>query len=194
MTRPAEARGQEVRRRLLAAAIELIPERGWTAVSTRTLAERAGVTPSVVHYHYPSLAVLLNEAVAGFLRGVLAEAEAALDGVRTAGEAIDALLGSVDRYTGDDPASLLSIEACLAATRDPELRARIREVLAAYRRRLGRLLDERGVPDPDATAAVLTAAMDGLLLHRGIGSGGDAGDRAAMASVLRRLVAGGEGR
>ncbi|GGV06704.1 TetR family transcriptional regulator [Actinomadura cremea] len=194
MTPPAAARGHEVRRRLLAAAIELIPERGWTAVSTRTLAERAGVTPSVVHYHYPSLAALLNEAVAGFLREVLAEAEAALDGVRTAGEAIDALLGSVDRYTGADPASLLSIEACLAATRDPELRVRIREVLAAYRRRLGRLLDERGVPDPDATAAVLTAAVDGLILHRGIGAGGDAADRAATASVLRRLVAGGEGR
>jgi len=30
----------------LSAAVELIPERDWTAVSTRVLAERAGVTPS----------------------------------------------------------------------------------------------------------------------------------------------------
>lgn len=44
---PAEARGQDVRRRLRVAA-ELIPERGWAAVSTRVLADRAGVTPSVV--------------------------------------------------------------------------------------------------------------------------------------------------
>lgn len=54
MTSPAAARGREVPQRLLAAAAELIPERGWTAVSTRVLAERAGVTPSVVHYHFSS--------------------------------------------------------------------------------------------------------------------------------------------
>lgn len=194
MTPPAAARGQEVRRRLLDAALELIPERGWTAVSTRTLADRAGVTPSVVHYHYPSLSALLNEAAAGFMRGVLAEAEAALDGARAPGEVIDTMLGSVERYTGDDPASLLSVEVYLAATRDPELRDRVAEVFAAYRRRLGRLLDERGVPDPAATAAVLTAALDGLLLHRGIGAAGDADVRAAVPSVLRRLVAEGEDR
>ena len=68
MTSPAVERGNEVRQRLLAAAVELIPERGWTAVSTRVLAERAGVTPSVVHYHYSSLQALLREAVVGAMR------------------------------------------------------------------------------------------------------------------------------
>lgn len=46
MTSPGALRGQEVRQRLLRAAIELIGERGWSAVSTRVLAERAGVTPA----------------------------------------------------------------------------------------------------------------------------------------------------
>ncbi|MFD0903625.1 TetR/AcrR family transcriptional regulator [Actinomadura sediminis] len=194
MTSPAAARGQEVRRRLLGAAIELIPELGWSAVSTRVLADRAGVTPSAVHYHYPSLTALLNEAAAGCLREVLDGAWSALDGARTADDVFDAVLGSVDRYTGDDPVSLLAIEACLAATRDPELRDLIREVFAEYRRGLARLLGERGVPAPEATASVLTAAVDGLLLHRGIGAGGDAADRAAVASVLRRLAGNGEAR
>ena len=61
MTSPAAVRGQEVRQRLLAAAAELIPERGWSAVSTRILADRAGVTPSVVHYHFPSVQAVLTE-------------------------------------------------------------------------------------------------------------------------------------
>jgi AcrR family transcriptional regulator len=52
---PTAKQGQEVRLRLLTAAAELIPERGWSAVSTRILAERAGVTPSVVHYHFSSI-------------------------------------------------------------------------------------------------------------------------------------------
>ena len=81
----AATRGRDVRQRLLAAAVELIPERGWTAVSTRVLAERAGVTPSVVHYHFPSVAALLDEAAVGFLRGVVA--------------GIDEVLAPVDRQS-----------------------------------------------------------------------------------------------
>jgi hypothetical protein len=41
------------------------------------------------------------------------------------------------------------------------------------------------VPAPDETAAVLAAAVDGLLLHRGLGIGPDTGP---VATVLRRLV------
>lgn len=174
-----------MRQRLLAAAVELIPERGWTAVSTRVLAERAGVTPSVVHYHFPSLSALLNEAVVGLIRQVLAEAEAFLDTARTPADAVDAMLASADQYTGADPVSLLSIEAYLAATRDEQLREQIRGVVEGFRQRFSRWLDERGVPAPDETAAVLVAVIDGLLLHRGLGAGPDAGP---VAAVLRRLV------
>ena len=185
MTSPAAARGREVRQQLLAAAVELIPERGWTAVSTRVLAERAGVTPSVVHYHFPSLPALLREAVVGLLRQVLAEMDAVLDTARTPADAVDAMLASVDQYTGADPMSLLSIEAYLVATRDEQLREQIAGLVAGFRQRFGRWLGERGVAAPEETAAVLGAAVDGLLLQRGLGAGPDAG---AVAAVLRRLV------
>lgn len=185
MTSPAAARGREVRQRLLAAAVELIPERGWAAVSTRVLAERAGVTPSVVHYHFSSLSALLNEAAVGLMRQVLAEVDAFLDTARTPADAVDAMLASVDQYTGVDPTSLLSIEVYLAATRDEQLREQIGGVVEGFRQRFGRWLGERGTPAPDETAAVLVAAVDGLLLHRGLGAGTDAGP---VAAVLRRLV------
>ncbi|WP_197093676.1 TetR/AcrR family transcriptional regulator [Nonomuraea sp. SBT364] len=185
MNSPAAARGREVRQRLLNAAAELIPERGWTAVSTRILAERAGVTPSVVHYHFPSLPALLNEAVITGLRRALAESDAFLESARTPAEAVEALLASVEQFTGADPASLLTTEAYLAATRDEALRLEIRGVLEEFRDRLGRWLGERGVPAPVETAAVLAAVVDGLILHRGLGAGPDPG---AAAAVLRRLV------
>lgn len=185
MESPAAARGREVRQRLLAAAAELIPERGWTAVSTRVLAERAGVTPSVVHYHFPSLPALLNEAVVGLMRQVLAEMDTFLAGTSTPADAVDAMLASVDQYTGADPLSLLFIEAYLAATRDESLRGQIAEVVVGFRNRFGRWLGERGVPAPEETAAVLTAVVDGLLLHRGLGAAPDAGP---VGAVLRRLV------
>ncbi|MEU8638502.1 TetR/AcrR family transcriptional regulator [Amycolatopsis sp. NPDC048633] len=183
MTSPAAARGEAVRRRLLAAALELVPERGWPAVSTRVLAERAGVTPSVVHYHFASVQALLVEAVLEAMRGVAGEFEPMLEQARTPEEAVDAVAGAVERYTGTDPMSLLVIEASLAATRDEALRRGIAEVLDGLRTRLGGWFRDHGVPDPDATAAVLAATVDGLLLHRALSPA-----PATSAAVLRRLV------
>lgn len=185
MTSPAAERGREVRQRLLAAAVQLVPERGWTAVSTRILAERAGVTPSVVHYHFPSLPALLNEAVIGSLRQLLAELDAFLDTARTPADAVDAMLASVNQYTGADPMSLLFIEAYLAATRDERLGEQLFDVVKGFQERFGRWLAERGVLAPEETAAVLAAAVDGLLLQRGLGAGPDA---RSAALVLHRLV------
>lgn len=178
-------RGREVRQKLLAAATELIPERGWTAVSTRVLAERAGVTPSVVHYHFPSLSALLHEAALGAMRQVLGGLDGVLAGARTPADAVDALLGSVREHTGADPLSLLFVEAYLAATRDAGLRAEIRGLLEDFRRTFADWLAGHRVRDPEATAAVLAAVVDGLLLHRGLHAGPDA--EAAIA-VLRRLI------
>ncbi|MFG1693948.1 TetR/AcrR family transcriptional regulator [Nonomuraea sp. NPDC049309] len=182
MISPAAERGRAVRERLLNAAAELIPERGWTAVSTRILAERAGVTPSVVHYHFPSLASLLNEAAVGRMRALLAEMNELMASAPPAA-AIEALFGSAAEYTGTDPTSLLFVEAYLASTRDPGLRERIAELVAEFRQRFGESLERHGVPDPYGTAAVLAACVDGLLLHRGLGLA--AGDPVA---VLRRLL------
>ncbi|MFE0812766.1 TetR/AcrR family transcriptional regulator [Streptomyces sp. NPDC058794] len=192
MSSPAAARGREVRQRLLATAAELIPERGWTAVSTRVLADRAGVAPSVVHYHFPSLAALLGEAAIGTLRDLLAVAGEVLEQARAPGELSDLLLASVRQYTGTDSLSLLSVETYLAATRDPELGARLAALVAEFRQRLAGLLRAHRVPEPEATAAVLAATIDGLLLHRALqpadgGSPGSSGDD-ALGAVLRRLV------
>lgn len=108
------------------------------------------------------------------MRQVLAEVDAFLDTARTPADAVDAMLASVDRYSGADPVSLLFIEAYLAATRDAQLREQIGGVVEGFRQRFGRWLGERGVPAPDETAEVLVAAVDGLLLHRGLGAGPDA--------------------
>jgi AcrR family transcriptional regulator len=185
MAERAVERGREVRRRLLRAACELVPERGWTGVSTRTVAERAGVAPGLVHYHFASLQALLAEAAIGWLRAVVDDLDAVLERCRTPAELVDVLLGEVERYTGTDPASLLAVEAYLAATRDQELRRELAAVLSDFRRRIAAWLDEQAVPGPEATAAVLAAAIDGVLLHRALDPQSSA---AAVAPVLRRVV------
>lgn len=180
---PTAEHGAEVRRRLMSAAVELIPERGWSAVSTRMLAERAEVSPSVVHYHFASLPALLNEAVITAMRQVLDGTSAKLGQVRTPRELVDVLIGSVDQYSGTDPMSVLFVEAYLAGARDPRLHEELVALVNDFRAGLTAWLSDHGVREPDATAAVLAASIDGILLHRGLG------DRPqAVAEVLRRLV------
>lgn len=171
-----------VRERLRGAAVELIVERGWSAVSTRMLAERAGVAPGVVHYHFGSVRALLREAALGVLRGLVDQLTEALP--HGADDTVRLLVSSLSAYDGTDPTSLLFTETYLAATRDAELRDELARIVADLRTRLAERL--AGVPDAEATAAVLAASVDGILLHRALGPGLDP---PALRRVLRRLVA-----
>ena len=161
-------RGREVRQRLLDAAAELIAERGWTAVSTRAVAERAGLASGLVHYHFTSVQALLSQAAIAVMHRAAAEMDPLLAGVGDPSDLAEALVASLDAYTGIDPVSVLFIETYLAATRDPELRAGVAEVIAQFRTGLATRLAELGVAEPESTAAVLGAAMDGLVLQRAL--------------------------
>ncbi|MFF0345121.1 TetR/AcrR family transcriptional regulator [Kribbella sp. NPDC004875] len=180
---PTAGHGQEVRRRLLVAAAELIPERGWSAVSTRILADRAGVTASVVHYHFSSVQDVLTESAITAMRQVLATTGELFISATTPAAAIDAMLASVEEYDGTDPTSLLFTETYLAATRDERLRAEIAALVGDFRARVANWLAIHQVAEPAATAAVLAAALDGLLLHRSLRP-----ESPALTTVLRRLV------
>jgi AcrR family transcriptional regulator len=153
-----------VRQRLLHAATELIAEKGWGAVSTRVLADRAGVGSGVVHYHFDSLNAVLVEASVGALRTALAELTGLLERAADPDDALTSLLGALDGHGGQE----LFVETLLAATRDDDLRRAVHRVLVDFRAELAAWLAERGVPTPADTAAVLAAAVDGVLLHRAL--------------------------
>ena len=167
--RTAVERGREVRLRLLRAAAELIPELGWNAVSTRILAQRAGLAPGLVHYHFESLQALLREASLTSMHESLEFTNALFEQAEALESGVDMLLGALDAYTGSDPASLLFIEAYLASLRDPRLAQELALLEVDFRRRFARWLAAHGQAEPDATAAVLAAALDGVLLHRSLG-------------------------
>jgi AcrR family transcriptional regulator len=178
-------RGDQVRRRLLEAAAELIPERGWAAVSTRAVAERAGLAAGLVHYHFGSVQSLLSRAALRVMRHAAAAADPLLAGARDADGVVDALIGSLGSYTGTDPVSVLFVETYLAATRDPSLRDGVAEVITQFRAGLAARLAELGVAEPEDTAAVLGAAMDGLVLQRALDPTLSA---AAVRPVIRRAL------
>ena len=178
-------RGVEVRRRLLAAAAELIPLVGWRGVSTRVVAQKAGVAPGLVHYHFDSVQSLLRQAVLEVMGEVLAAVPPVLSGAESGEEALGQLLASFDDFDGTDSTSLLFLEAYLAATRDSQLRAELSGLLDEVRVALAAWLDAQGTPAPAATAAVLVAALDGVMLHRALQPAMTTGE---IVPVLRRLL------
>lgn len=183
--RSAVGRGHAVRTQLLSAAADLIGEIGWNAVSTRNLADRAGVGPGLVHYHFDSLQALLRQAALAKMRHVLEEVNAAVGEAGDLAEGLDTMLSQLDGYTGADPSSRLVIEAYLAATRDPELHTQMAEVMLGWRAAVSEALGAAGHPRPEAAAALLLAVLDGLFLQKGLDPGLS---HTALAPMLRQLI------
>ena len=180
-------RGRIVRQKLLSAAAELIPELGWTGVSTRLVAARAGVAPGLVHYHFASLQALLRAASIAQISAALAGGDPAVEESSTGRQGMAAVFGALDTHTGSDPTSLLFIETYLAATRDEVLRADLTRMLTAFRSALAGWMRERGLESPDETAAVVAASIDGVILHRALNP---TLTSAVVVPVLSRLLTG----
>jgi AcrR family transcriptional regulator len=183
----AADRGREVRERLLHAAVELIPRHGWEAVSTRMVAEQAGVTPGLVHYHFASLQALLSEAALGTIRDLVGGIPSLLDDARSARQALNTLFATLDSYQGRDPMSLLMAETYMAATRNEQLREALAATISEFRAELTSTLERLGVRDAAGSAAVLTAALDGVVLHRALGLALPA---STVTRVLGRMLEG----
>ncbi len=148
----AAQRGAETRAALMAAAVAVVAERGWEAVTTRRVAEWAGLPPGLVHYHFASVNDLLIDSA---LHAAREEAARVLDGL--AGESpsagIDRLIDAVSSYDVDEPKENPTImafsEMLLAATRYERLRSGLAEILGDYRSALREwLANQGGAIDP----------------------------------------------
>ena len=170
---PPVARGgpgsAATRDRLTRAAAELIAERGWGRVTTRAVAERAGLPHGSVSYHFRGKQELLIEAALGtFERAFPPDAMAALG-------SLDDLLDMFTAVIGDTLDPLLSglmLEAMREAERDAALRERLGAMLRDYRELMADIVraeQRRGTiaagTDADGVATLLAAAGDGFALH-----------------------------
>ncbi|WP_433501265.1 TetR/AcrR family transcriptional regulator [Sphaerimonospora sp. CA-214678] len=161
--RPQE---RAVRRReaLLEAAVDLLSEGGFTAVTHRAVAQRAGLPLAATSYYFSCRDRLLTEAFA-----LLVERE--LDQMRTYLDAMPAdpperlaeVLATV--YTLDRPRQLGLWELYLQAGRDPALQSVARawtdgcdEIVASVLRRAGR-------PCGRAQVRFVTTVLSGLWLE-----------------------------
>lgn len=153
----------------MAAAVQLIGELGWGRVTTRAVAERAGLPHGAVSYHFHGKQELLVEAALHAFADALPMAEFEQRAT------VDDLVTLIATEIGDavDPVlSRLMLETMREAERDPALRERMGGLLGSYRDvmiGIVRADQSRGttVDDvaPEAIATLLAAVGDGLVLH-----------------------------
>ena len=83
--RPGEDERREVRARLAAAARELFGSKGFSAVTVREVAARAGVTPAMVNYYFRGKHGLFRAVLEDILEEALAGMEAARESITAPG-------------------------------------------------------------------------------------------------------------
>ena len=165
------------------AAVEVLIEQGWAAVTAIEVCNRVGVSRGAFHHHYDNLPELLADA----LRRLYAEMTPRN---RTAPSTVHALVNGTWEAIGN-PRFKAVLEAWLAMANDPSLRAEIGPVVAEF----------AGLVNPDAITSILTnaqrrdffitarEAMLGLALGRATNGGKPLGHERRVLARLRAEAA-----
>lgn len=182
-------RSDEVRERLLDAALRVFARQGYAGTKINDIVREAGLSTGAVYGRFRSKEELLREAV------VTRSARAAQPGEarwKRVAELIEHNAELRDEPLTD--AEAVRLEAIVAARREPEVAAAVVEAQQRWRE-LVQPLVERAVSDgtvaadvdPEAVLFLVRTVGLGLLLQRGAGM--PTPDPAAWDALIRRIVA-----
>ena len=186
-----QARGEERRKGILHATLELIERHGVEAVTHRAVGEASGVPLGSVTYYFPTKDALLREA----LECWVAEEVERLEGLAAAieREQLSAEEGAArwaDLLRGNDPRQVAQFELYLQAARRPELRSAVAEAFAAYERVAAAALRAVGLDDAESAAPLFVAVADGMGLRRLANPGAGPPAQAALIELFELLARG----
>lgn len=158
-------RGDQRRRQFIDAGVELLAEGGWPAITTRSVAERAGANLGLIHYYWggiqklkEAIACRVGQLIFGPLTEQLLEADTLED--------VMALVPEVLTRPTDSVTARLTVELIASAVREPALGEALRTSLAEARSELDQWLSQHAPTAQPGTATLLMALVDGLLMHR----------------------------
>lgn len=185
MARTTGSSAPDTRARILEAAVALLGERGFSGMSIRDLAERAGMTTAALYYHFAGKDEILDALFGPCLDGLRAiSAPPGADQARNLLEQLIDLFGGQGRSiqavmndqsamrhvltTTDFPAVMGGLTRAIAGSDDPHDLIRARCALGALQRGLavppGPADPAAGGPtlDPADRAVVIAAALAAL--------------------------------
>lgn len=179
---------------ILAAALRVIIDVGLTDMTIALVAEQAGVSTALVHYHFSSKDDLILAAVLAASTVDKARQQQVAAGRGTATARLDELLCGSLPADDDDADWLLWIEAWSETRRDPDIRAVMVDLdeheldMIAKLLSEGEAVGEFACPDPGEAAARLAALRDGLAIRMTLFDVG--GSPQPMLSALRASLRG----
>lgn len=168
-TRRIGAESSETRSLIIDAAEQVIRDEGYAAASSRRVAQRAGLKPSLVHYYFPTTDDLL---LAVFKRGA-AQSDAMIEAALNSADPIRALW----RFFADASRTAMSLEFMALANHRKTIREQIARHSEDMRARqsalIERLLGERlagqGGCAPPGLSLVLAGIGRALVMEGGLG-------------------------
>jgi AcrR family transcriptional regulator len=185
------AESSKTRAALLDATEQLMLEEGYAAVSSRRIAQKAGLKPQLVHYYFRTMDDL-------FLAAFRRRAESGLERQAQA-VASDQPLRALWAF-GDDPkGTALTMEFAALANHHKSVRAEIARYAESFRSQqtdaLARVMEEHGVDTgmfpPIAIMVLITSVSQILVMEEALGmSAGHAETRELVARVLNQFEAG----
>lgn len=151
----------EGRDALMAAAIEVVAEKGLRGVTYRAIAARAGVNHTLVTHHFGSieglLAATMEWAIERSIRETGLERIADFDE-----QFVDSLIESVTR---EPELQLFQFEMLLESRRSPEMRNLVQQLYANYMKTVEAALEQKGLDTGNEAAIAIFSALDGLMLQ-----------------------------
>lgn len=183
-SRPAGSpRGARRRERLLGAGLELLAEEGWSGLTARAVAGRAGTHQGSVHYHFGGLPALKRAVAAAAVREAVEPVLAVLSAASSWPAGLAAAVRSAAEHR-DPRTARITAELVAASVQDPAVGELVSQALADARARLVPWLSASGEAEPEGLATLLVAALDGLALHRLLDPALDLGHVARAADDL----------
>jgi len=165
MKRPRRSQGErseEMRERVAQATFDVIAARGYSAMRYAAVAEQAGVSQGALLHHFETKDVLTLATVEfAFARASAKTEEIIVAGLAKGEDPIDLMLKDFGLYFFNDD-FWVSLDITINASKDPELKGGIQEIVPRYRlgvyRRWVGILSETGWSADDAEEIVRMSA------------------------------------
>jgi AcrR family transcriptional regulator len=169
-------------KRILAAAQDILADRGYSELTMTAISQVSGVNRALVSYYFGGKAGLLAALVDTLFQdpevGLVEEVRSTLDGA----ERVEGFLDWQRRVSQNDRTNRMLYELLPHALREPEVRARFAEEYRVYREVDGDCLGgaprELSEVELDALAAVSIAVVEGLGIQRALDPDGFDHERA----------------
>ncbi len=163
---------EERRKQISDALLSVMAERGYAKASITRIADAAGLTPGLIHYHFGSKQAILLDVLERLVEAQWSRLDARLVSLASPSEQIEALLDAFLAVGEDaDPAAVAAwVTISAEAIRQPEVQVAFEEAVGHITARISDIL-EAGVaagefdlspPSTEACAAAILALIQGF--------------------------------